>query len=148
MRLPNHQSDAARALHQGGSVHMCFHTSVRHFVWVHLRVCVYLCVAFIITVWHIALQVLCHAHRKAIIFHNIVQKSNLSNQKHTKELLSNMSLMKQRPFKIYEPNYNGLSLHLNSKWLHHLLGNCLYLNCGDDALNSLVIKNKEQEDRV
>lgn len=61
-----------------------------------------------------------------------------------------MSLMKQRPFKIYErvlqPNYNGLSLHWNSKWLHHLLGNDLRLDCGDDALNSLVIKSKEQEE--
>lgn len=60
-----------------------------------------------------------------------------------------MSLMKQRPFKIYElqwTNYNGLSLHLNSKWLHHLLGNYLYLECVDDALNSLVIKSKEQDE--
>lgn len=58
--------------------------------------------------------------------------------------------MKRRPFKIYErvlkPNYNGLSLHLNLKWLHHLLRDDLYLDYGDDALNSLVIKSKEQEE--
>lgn len=60
-----------------------------------------------------------------------------------------MPLMKQRPYKICERvlqcNYNGLSLHLNSMWLHHFLGNYLYLECGDDALNPLVIKRKEQE---
>lgn len=44
-----------------------------------------------------------------------------------------------------QPKHNELSLHLNSKWLHHPLGNDLYLERGDDALNPLVIKRKEQE---
>lgn len=95
------------------------------------------------------------ARRKAIMFFNIIQEQSkvcqtCQTQTHTKELLSRMSLMKWRPFKIYErvlkPNYNELSLHLNSKWLHHLLGDDLYLDYGDDALNSLVIKSKEQEE--
>lgn len=112
VRLPNHQSDAARTLDEGESVHMCFQTCVRHRLDVLACFCV---AAAIIMIRHIDLQMYCTSSSQEghhFLEHHSKAKQNqvCQTQIHTKELLGNTPLMKQSPFKIYERvlqrNYN------------------------------------------
>ena len=94
----------------------------------------------------------CHAHRKAVVLFDVVQKQSgvcqtCQAQRRTKELRRSRSLIKTRPFKIYERSFKTrlqwtvITLELKIVASPHKE------MVGADIVNliSQVIKSKEQE---